>query len=273
MNAKASDRGHVQATSHAPAMPSQFPSRLPTCKMACQRRPILASPTRLARSGTYRKLYVRILRMGRGFKSHKSTKRKPPAGARWHVPPVNPPVVGSRVRVYWPAEDAWFRGTAAETILQDGALIFRVAYDDGDEAWVAAFGDDKWAFADAAAAAAASDAARVAAAAAEAIAEAEGCGLCLWGSVFVSVCRACLRFAWSLRRARLASRVSTTCVSQSEVRPADQGLLHAQVVRMRVLHASVRLCLCVTAQGAQQIQAAPFGSLGAVQAPAQASHC
>ena len=209
--------------------------------------------------------------MGRGFKSHKSTKRKPPAGARWHVPPVNPPVVGSRVRVYWPAEDAWFRGTAAETILQDGALIFRVAYDDGDEAWVAAFGDDKWAFADAAAAAAASDAARVAAAAAEAIAEAEGCGLCLWGSVFVSVCRACLRFAWSLRRARLASRVSTTCVSQSEVRPADQGLLHAQVVRMRVLHASVRLCLCVTAQGAQQIQAAPFGSLGAVQAPAQAS--
>ena len=72
-----------------------------------------------------------------------------------HVPPTDPPVVGSRVRVHWPAEHKWYRGSVATTQKQDGRLIFHVVYDDGDEGWVAAFGEDQWAFADAAAAAAA----------------------------------------------------------------------------------------------------------------------
>ena len=52
------------------------------------------------------------------------------------------PPVGARVRVYWPAEECWFTGDVDRIVTQDGAFIFHVSYDDGDEAWYN--GDRVW---------------------------------------------------------------------------------------------------------------------------------
>lgn len=45
------------------------------------------------------------------------------------------PVVGTRVRVYWPEEQTWFEGTINAIAVQKGLCIFQVAYDDGDMDW------------------------------------------------------------------------------------------------------------------------------------------
>ena len=45
------------------------------------------------------------------------------------------PAIGSRVRVFWPAEQAWFAGNVERAIVQDGRRIYHVAYDDGQSEW------------------------------------------------------------------------------------------------------------------------------------------
>jgi hypothetical protein len=37
------------------------------------------------------------------------------------VPPVHPPIAGSRIRVYWPTARKWFKGTVDANAVQDGS--------------------------------------------------------------------------------------------------------------------------------------------------------
>ena len=46
--------------------------------------------------------------------------------------PEEPPVpIGSRLRVWWEEEEAWFTGTVKEYVVDDDTHL--VVYDDGDE--------------------------------------------------------------------------------------------------------------------------------------------
>lgn len=53
--------------------------------------------------------------------------------AKRNAPPV---CEGQRLRVFWPAEKAWFEGRVGEVQERKGKRRAYVAYDDGDEEWV-----------------------------------------------------------------------------------------------------------------------------------------
>ena len=45
------------------------------------------------------------------------------------------PAEGTRLRVWWPTEQRWFEGVVRATRPQDGRIISRVDYDDGETRW------------------------------------------------------------------------------------------------------------------------------------------
>ncbi|KFM28138.1 DNA mismatch repair protein Msh6 [Auxenochlorella protothecoides] len=51
-------------------------------------------------------------------------------------PPTAAATAGQRLRVFWPAEKAWFEGRVGEVQERKGKRRAYVAYDDGDEEWV-----------------------------------------------------------------------------------------------------------------------------------------
>ena len=50
---------------------------------------------------------------------------------------------GVRIRVFWPAEEAWYDGTVRRTARQQDASIFFIAYDDGTSEW-RDLGETQW---------------------------------------------------------------------------------------------------------------------------------